>query len=58
MPRIGLLELLSQVAKGDAKVRDQPLIWVVDGLCEQQHVQQLKEILDQQDVSFVRKTAA
>ncbi|CAK9029810.1 unnamed protein product, partial [Durusdinium trenchii] len=39
-------------------VRDQPLIWVVDGLCEQQHVQQLKEILDQQDVSFVRKTDA
>lgn len=41
----------------DSQVREEPLIWVVDGLCEQQQVQQLKELLKRQKLDTLQKTA-
>ena len=40
------------------QVSEDPLIWVVDGLCEQQRIQQFKEVLKRQKLDTLKKTAA
>jgi hypothetical protein len=42
----------------DCQVSEDPLIWVVDGLCEQRQVQQLKDVLSRQKLDNLKKTAA
>eukprot|EP00435_Cladocopium_sp_Y103_P050144 s1184_g15.t1 len=39
-------------------VSEEPLIWVVDGLCEQRQVQQLKDVLRRQKLDNLKKTDA
>lgn len=39
-------------------VSEDPLIWVVDGLCEQRQVQQLKDVLSRQKLDNLKKTDA
>eukprot|EP00434_Breviolum_minutum_P029392 symbB.v1.2.025994.t1/scaffold2562.1/size76343/3 len=39
-------------------VRDEPLIWVLDGLCEKQQVQHLKNVLRRQKMENSKKTDA
>ena len=40
------------------QVSEDPLIWVVDGLCEQRQVQQFKDVLKRQKLDNLKKTAA
>lgn len=42
----------------DCQVSEDPLIWVVDGLCEPRQVQQLKDVLSRQKLDELKKTAA
>ena len=39
-----------------SKVSENPVIWVIDGLCDGAKTRQLKQLLEAQDMDLLRKT--